>query len=258
MPVEIEALPVTVEGLRYGYAGRDEVLRGVDWRIGAGEKVALFGRSGAGKSTLLLQLNGILKPHAGRVLIGDCEVRDSTLERIRRDVGLVFQNPDDQLFHMTVEEDIAFGPRNLGWSEDEVRSHVHEAAAAMRLDGLLGQHPQQLSSGERKRAALATVLAMRPRVIAMDEPFANLDPELIEQLIGTIRELKATVIVISQAILPALACCKRAAVLNEGQMARCGPAIEIAKDRELLGRCGLDFHHYREIWRQLENGASPG
>ena len=86
----------------------------------------------------------------------------------------------------------------------------------------------------------------------------HLDPELIEQLIGTIRELKATVIVISQAILPALACCKRAAVLNEGQMARCGPAIEIAKDRELLGRCGLDFHHYREIWRQLENGASPG
>lgn len=249
---------MTVEGLRYGYAGRGEVLRGVDWRVAAGEKVALFGRSGAGKSTLLLQLNGILKPHAGRVLIGDCEVRDSALERVRREVGLVFQNPDDQLFHMTVEEDIAFGPRNLGWSEDEVRRHVRDAAAAMRLEGLLDKHPQQLSSGERKRAALATVLAMRPRVIAMDEPFANLDPELIEQLIGTICELKATVIVISQAILPALACCERAAVLNDGQMARCGPALEVARDRELLGRCGLDFHHYRDIWKRLEDGAEVG
>jgi cobalt/nickel transport system ATP-binding protein len=248
---------VDIRGLGFAYPGGGrEALQGLDWHIPAGARVGLLGASGAGKSTLLLHLNGILQARAGTVSIGGTVVSEATLATIRRDVGLVFQNPDDQLFHLSVEEDIAFGPRNLGWSEPRVHEAVHAAAAALRIEGLLGQHPQQLSSGEKKRAALATVLAMRPRVVALDEPFANLDPSLIEQLIGIIQGLEATVVVVSQAILPALACCPALAVLEDGRIAAEGPALDIARDRALLRRCGLDFHYFRDIWRRLEQAGS--
>lgn len=255
MGSEACGLPVEIENLTFAYPGQPEALRGLDWRVPAGARVGLLGASGAGKSTLLLHLNGILRQKSGKIRIGETLVEERTLATIRRDVGLVFQNPDDQLFHLSVAEDIAFGPRNLGWSESQVQQTIQETAAALRLEGLLDKHPQQLSSGEKKRAALATVLAMRPRVVALDEPFANLDPALIEQLIGLIHGLSATVILISQSILPALACCPALAILDQGRIAAEGPAYEIARDRALLGRCGLDFHYYRDVWRRLETAG---
>lgn len=256
MPSEPRGLPVSIRGLSFAYPGRTLALNALDWAVPAGARAGLLGPSGAGKSTLLLHLNGLLKPQAGTVHIGPNLVAEKTLPEIRRDVGLVFQNPDDQLFHLSIDEDIAFGPRNLGWPEERVRDAVRATAAALRIEKLLNKHPQQLSSGEKKRAALATVLAMQPRVVALDEPFANLDPELIEQLIAIISGLEATVILISQSILPALACCDTLAVLHGGKIAAEGPAFEIARDRALLRRCALDFHYYREIWRRLDAGGS--
>lgn len=256
MASENHGLPVELRGIRFAYPGQPPALDGLNWTIPAGARAGLLGPSGAGKSTLLLHLNGLLRPQAGEVVIGDTAAGEQSLAAIRRDVGLVFQNPDDQLFHLSIAEDIAFGPRNLGWPEDQVQQSVRGVAAALRVETLLEKHPQQLSSGEKKRAALATVLVMRPKVIALDEPFANLDPALIEQLIAMIRELRATVILISQSMLPALACCDTLAVLHEGRIAAEGPAFEIARDRALLQRCQLDFHYFKDIWRRLETPSS--
>lgn len=253
MPAE----SVTLRHVTFAYPGQPPVLDGLDWHIPAGARAGLLGPSGAGKSTLLLHLNGLLQPQAGDVHIGATRVSSATLAQVRRDVGLVFQNPDDQLFHLSLAEDIAFGPRNLGWPEARVCEAIQETAAALRLEALLDKHPQQLSSGEKKRAALATVLVMRPSVIALDEPFANLDPALIEQLIAILQSLPATLILISQSILPALACCDTLAVLHSGRLAAEGPAFDIARDRALLRRCQLDFHYFRDIWRRLETPPQP-
>lgn len=223
--------------------------------IAAGERLAILGPSGAGKSTFLLHLNGVLLSHGGSIEVGGTPVHRGTLREIRAKVGIVFQNPDDQLFTPTVEEDIAFGPLNMGCSTDEVRDRVRQAIEQMRLEEHRHRSTHELSQGEKRRVALATVLAMRPQVIGFDEPFANLDPGMVEQVAGIIRELGATVVLVSQEILPALACADRVAVIYQGKVAAAGPAMEIARDRELLARCGIDFHYQGEVWRQL---GGPG
>lgn len=244
---------IEADNLTYRYPDGREALRGVSLRIEAGERVGIIGPSGAGKSTFLLQLNGVLLPSSGVIRIGGEVVHARNLMQIRRKVGIVFQNPDDQLFTPTVEEDVAFGPLNMGCGASEVADRVAVALRQMRLDGFERRPTHDLSFGEKRRVALATVLAMRPSVIAFDEPFANLDPGMVEQLIGVIRGLDATVILISQEILPALASVDRLAVFHEGRLAAFGPALEIASDRELLRRCGIDFHFYAGIWSRLLN-----
>lgn len=216
-----------------------------------GERLGIIGPSGAGKSTFLLHLNGVLLPSRGVVRIGGDEVRRANLMRIRARVGLVFQNPDDQLFTPTVEEDVAFGPLNMGCGDAEAQERVSLALRQMRLEGYEKRSTHDLSFGEKRRVALATVLAMQPSVIAFDEPFANLDPGMVEQLVGVIRGLDATVILISQEILPAIASVDRLAVFHQGRIAAVGPALEIASDRALLRRCGIDFHFYADIWRRI-------
>lgn len=219
--------------------------------IHAGERVAIIGPSGAGKSTFLLHLNGVLLPQSGTVTIGETPVRQGTLREIRARVGIVFQNPDDQLFTPTVAEDVAFGPLNMGCKPGDVQTRVHEALSQMRLEGYEQRSTHELSQGEKRRVALATVLAMKPGVIGFDEPFANLDPGMVEQVIEVIRGLQATVVVISQEILPAIACSDRIAVMHQGKVAAIGPSIEIAKDRALLAQCGIDFHYQGRIWSQI-------
>jgi len=191
-------------------------------------------------------------PQAGSVTIGDTPVRAGTLREVRSRVGIVFQNPDDQLFTPTVAEDVAFGPLNMGCGVEEVKHRVHEALAQMRLEGYEQRSTHELSQGEKRRVALATVLAMKPRVIGFDEPFANLDPGMVEQVIEVIRGLQATVIVISQEILPAIACSDRIAVMHHGRVTAIGSSIEIAKDRTLLAQCGIDFHYQGRIWSQIQ------
>lgn len=242
---------VSVNGLSFAYSEDRAVLRGVNLHIQAGRKVALLGSSGAGKSTLLLHMNGIHLPQQGRVTIGGHGVSTENLSHIRQAVGLVFQDPDDQLFHLTVEEDVAFGPRNFGLAEATVRERVREALEAMQLTGFEQRLNQQLSFGERRRVSLATVFSMRPKVLALDEPFANLDPHMVQSLMDTIRRFPGTVLLASQDILPALGCCQEIAILHQGQIVAHGPVQEIATDRELLQRCGVDFWCLADVLDKL-------
>jgi cobalt/nickel transport system ATP-binding protein len=247
---------VDAEQLVFRYPDGRVALDNLSIQVSAGERLGIIGPSGAGKSTFLLHLNGVLLPSSGVVRIGGEPVVRERLRETRSKVGIVFQNPDDQLFTPTVGEDVAFGPRNMGCSREETAERVSLALRQMRLEGYEDRSTHELSFGEKRRVALATVLAMRPRVIAFDEPFANLDPGMVEQLVGLIRSLNATVILISQEILPALASVDRLAVLYQGRVEAIGPALEIARDRILLRRCGIDFHFYGDLWQSiLRNGG---
>lgn len=251
MPLADSSTSVSIRGLSFAYPGGRTALDNVSLDIGTGERLGVIGASGAGKSTFLLHLNGVHMPTSGEVQVGGIPVGPGTLREVRSRVGIVFQNPDDQLFTPTVEEDVAFGPLNMGCKPEEVRERVAEALSQMRLEGYRDRSTHELSHGEKRRVALATVLAMRPQVIGFDEPFANLDPGMVEQLIDVIRSLSATVVVISQEIIPVVACCDRIAVFRNGHIAAVGPALEIAANRRLLSECGIDFHYQADIWRKL-------
>jgi cobalt/nickel transport system ATP-binding protein len=240
MSREPKGAAVEVEGLAFAYEKDRPILRGVSLDIRPGERFGILGPSGAGKSTLLLHLNGLLRGQ-GKVRIGGIEVGPRTLGEIRRRVGLVFENPDDQFFCPTIEEDVAFGPLNLGLDREAARARAREALDRVGLAGFEGRDPRRLSLGERKRAALATVLAMGPDVVAFDEPFSNLNPALVESLTGLIAGLEATVVLVSQQVLPALAVCDRLAILVEGRIVRTGAPAAIAADRDFLRSTGLDF-----------------
>ena len=246
---------VEADRLVHRYGAR-LALDNLSLTVEPGERLGIIGPSGAGKSTFLLHLNGVLTPSSGVVRIDGEPVTRQNLMHIRGQVGIVFQNPDDQLFTPTVEEDVAFGPLNLGCTPQETRERVQLALSQLRLEGYERRSTHELSFGEKRRVALATVLAMRPRVIGFDEPFANLDPAMVEQLVALIRGLDATVILISQEILPAIACSDRLAVFHEGNIAAAGPALDIASDRALLRRCGIDFHFYGDIWQRILTNAS--
>jgi len=241
---------IDLRDLWFSYEKDHPVLRGVNLSIKNRERFGIIGPSGAGKSTLLLHLNGILQGK-GVVKIGDREVNKDTLSEIRARVGMVFQNPDDQLFNPTVEEDIAFGPLNMGLKPDEVKSRVKETLKEMRLEGFEKKASHHLSFGERKRVALATVLAMRPEVVAFDEPFSNLDPSMVEQLLHIIKDLPATVVIVSQEIIPVVACCDRIAVIKEGKIITSGPSYEVVKDKKMLRSCSLDFSIYESVCKKI-------
>ena len=242
---------VAIRDLRFAYTEGVDVLAGIDLDVRPGERFGIIGPAGAGKSTLLLHLNGILRGRTGTVEVGGIPVGEETLPDVRRTVGLVFQNPDDQLFNPTVSEDVAFGPLNMGLGGDEVAARVEQALRSMNLEGFEGLPAHHLSWGERKRVALATVLAMRPDIVAFDEPFSNLNPAMVEQLLGIVADLEATVLIVSQSIIPVLAACDRIALLDEGRITAVGTVDEIAGRRELLREAGVDFHFYCEVCRDL-------
>lgn len=241
---------VVIEKLGFGYHDDHQALIDISLSIEAGERFGIIGPTGAGKSTLLLHLNGILRG-SGEIRIGGIKLEDKTLPKIRRRVGIVFQNPDDQLFTPSVEEDVAFGPLNFGHSREETSGYVKEALAAFNLQGFENLSPHHLSHGERKRVALATVMAIKPEVVALDEPFANLDPAMVQNLIEIIKNLPATVILVSQSIIPALASCGRLAVMNKGRIVKVGSTEEIGMDVKLLRSCGLDYTFYWDICKKF-------
>lgn len=241
---------INIHDLSYSYKPGGDVLKNIRLDIKAGEKFGIIGPMGAGKSTLLLHLNGILSGE-GRVLIDETEVCKKNLPLIRKKVGIVFQNPDDQLFNPTVEEDVAFGPLNFGFSKEEVATMVDRALDEMNLKGFEKRVSHHLSMGEKKRVALASVLATRPEVIAFDEPFASLDPIMNKQLVGIIREMTSTVVIVSQSFLPLVACCSRIAVMNNGRITAIGPTLGILRNEELLLDNGIDLSLYRTICREL-------
>jgi cobalt transport protein ATP-binding subunit len=231
---------IAVEHLHFRYPDGFEALKGLDLAIGAGEKVALVGPNGAGKSTLLLHFNGIYEPSHGTVRIGDLVVDRSSVRRIRATVGLVFQDPDDQLFSPTVFEDVAFGPLHMGVPETEIHDRVERALAAVGMSGFERRMPHRLSLGQRKRVALATVLSMDPEVLVFDEPSAGLDPRGRRELIGVLRDLRHTMIVSTHDMRLVAEVFPRIVVMDDGRIVADGPTNEILTDDRLLEAHGLE------------------
>lgn len=231
---------VEARGLTYVYDDGTVALTDVSFRITHGEAVAVIGANGAGKSTLLLHLNGYLRPTQGQVLIGETPLMKETLPTIRRTVGVVFQDPDDQLFMPTVFDDVAFGPRNQGLPEAEVGRRVKDALERVGVWSVNAKPPYRLSGGEKKRVAIAGVLAMAPDILVMDEPTSGLDPHARRQLIGLLDEFTHTRIFTSHDLDMVLDVCPRTIVLANGAMMADGPTRDIFEDDALLARCMLE------------------
>jgi cobalt/nickel transport system ATP-binding protein len=230
-----------VRELLFAYPDGTQALFGVSLTIERGERVALLGPNGAGKTTLVLHLNGIHPAQSGTVEVGGLPVTKEHLQEIRRRVGIVFQDPDDQLFMPTVREDVAFGPANLGLRGEELDVRVKGALAAVGMDGFEDRAPHHLSFGQRRRVAVATVLAMEPEILVLDEPSSNLDPagrrELAEILLG----LDITMLMVTHDLPYALELCPRAVVLNEGLIVGDGPTVDVLTDVDLMKRNRLEL-----------------
>lgn len=228
------------EQVRYRYPGGYEALRGISFELTHGEKAALVGMNGAGKSTLLLHTNGLLLPTDGRVVMGGITLTRRTLPIVRQAVGLVFQDPDNQLFMPTVEEDVAFGPANMGLTPGEIEERVAEALRAVGALHLRKCAPYQLSGGQKKSVSIATVLAMQPSVLVMDEPTSNLDPRARRQTIDLIRRFTHTTLIATHDMELAAELCPRMLIMKEGEIVADGPTERLFRNRELLEACGLE------------------
>jgi cobalt/nickel transport system ATP-binding protein len=231
---------VDLDHVHYAYPDGYEALRGVSLRLARGEKAALVGPNGAGKSTLLLTLNGIHLAGHGSVSIGGSPVDRRTVKRIRAEVGLVFQDPDDQLFSPTVFEDVAFGPLHMGVPEAEIHGRVERALAAVGMTGFERRLPHRMSLGQRKRVALATVLSMDPSVLVFDEPSAGLDPRGRRELIALLRRLPQTLLVSTHDMRLVAEVFPRVVVMDDGLIVRDGPTAEILSDAPFLEGHGLE------------------
>ncbi|MDR2877809.1 MAG: energy-coupling factor ABC transporter ATP-binding protein [Chromatiales bacterium] len=225
---------IDVDNVCFSYPDGHEVLKGLSCRIEEGEKVALIGPNGAGKSTFMSHLNGVQLPVSGRIAVDGIEVRKDTLKQIRRKVGIVFQDPDDQLFCPTVFDDVAFGPLNLGLPPEEIEARVREALAVVGLQGFEARSSFHLSFGERKRLALATVLSYQPEILVFDEPSTNMDPLNRRNLISWLKETDRTVLLCTHDLDIALEVCDRCLLLVDGKIAADGPAGDILYNRKLL------------------------
>ena len=227
-----------IEDLSYAWPSGTRALRGVSLTLDEGESLALIGRNGAGKSTLLLHLNGIF--HGTRaVWVKGTPVEDWPADDLRATVGLVFEDPQDQLFMPTVLEDVAFGPLNLGLSSEEARERSLGALESVGAAHLADRAPHHLSAGQMRRVALATVLAMEPELLVIDEPVMALDPEGREAIIALLKELPQAKIVATHDLDLVLELCDTVAVLDDGQVHATGPAREILGDDALLRAHGL-------------------
>ena len=225
--------------VRYSYSDGYEALKGISFRITHGERVALLGRNGAGKSTLLLHTNGLLLPTRGEVNIGGIPVTKATLPDIHRSVGMVFQNSDDQLFMPTVEEDVAFGPLNMRLPSDEVERRVEESLKAVGASDLRKRSPMRLSGGQRRRVALAGVLAMMPSVLVMDEPTANLDFAGRRDLIDLLKTFSHTQLIATHDLPLVRELCPRSIVIDNGILVADAPTGEVLADEGILEILGI-------------------
>ncbi|MFT3874785.1 MAG: ABC transporter ATP-binding protein [Nocardioides sp.] len=236
------SIPVLdVRELSYAYPDGHRALSGVDLHVHAGERVALLGPNGAGKTTLVLHLNGILTPQAGSVSVSGLPVAKPHLQEIRRRVGIVFQDPDDQLFMGTVRQDVAFGPANLGVRGAALDRVVEEALAQVGMVDFVDRPPHHLSYGQRRRVAVATVLAMQPEILVLDEPSSNLDPASRRELADILRGLDVTVLMVTHDLPYALELCPRSVVLSDGALVADGSTYALLTDRELMSRNRLEL-----------------
>lgn len=234
---------IQVEGLHYSYGNGAPALAGIDLTIAAGDYAAIVGQNGSGKTTLVKHFNGLLKPTRGRVLVDGADTARRTIGELARLVGYVFQNPDHQLFCATTREELAFGPRNLGLGGAEVQERTEEALVALGLQAYAESPPAILGLGLRRQVAVASVYAMRPRVLILDEPTAGLDWRAtldLMALIGGLHQEGHTILLITHDMRLVAGFCPRTLVLHQGQLLADGPTRVILPQRELLAAAGLE------------------
>ena len=248
---------IEVRNLKYAYNSDYQALKGVSLKVEKGEMVALLGKNGAGKSTLFLHLNGIFEPDEGQVFIDGEELKydKKSLLKFRQKVGIVFQNPDDQIFAPTVEEDVAFGPLNLGLSMEEVQDRVEYALARVGMSGYEKKAPHHLSGGQKKRVAIAGILAMKPEVMVLDEPTAGLDPQGVVDLSRLLRELNEegiTILISTHEVDLVPNYAEKVFVLVDGLLIAEGTPKEIFAKPEILEQANLKVPIVTDLFQQLE------
>jgi cobalt/nickel transport system ATP-binding protein len=236
---------IEARGLRFRYPNGVTGLDGVDLSVRHGERVAVLGPNGAGKTTLMLHLNGLLRGE-GELEVAGLPVGGGNDRELRARVGLVFQDPDDQLFMPTVREDVAFGPLNLGATD--VAARVDAALTTVRMGHVADRAPHQLSLGQRRRVAIATVLAMDPRLLVLDEPSASLDPRSRRELLEMLGRLEQTMLVVTHDLLFAAELCERAVILSGGRIVADGDCLDILRDEDLLAAHDLELRR-SVAWR---------
>jgi cobalt/nickel transport system ATP-binding protein len=231
---------IEARDLTFAYPDGHPAIRSLSFVIRHGESVGIIGANGAGKSTLLLLLLGLLQPSGGEILIGDVRITPGTATEVRRHLGLVFQDPDDQLFMTSVYDDVAFGPRNRHLDDAAVDRRVQAALATVGITHLAGRAPYQLSGGEKRAASIATVLAMQPDVLIMDEPTAGLDPRSRRRVIDFLQGFAHTKMITAHDLDLIQATCRRTIILLDGAIAADGLSDDLLTDAALLDRCGLE------------------
>jgi cobalt/nickel transport system ATP-binding protein len=231
---------VNARAVTYAYPSGEPALAGIELQVGHGERVAVLGPNGAGKTTFMLHLNGLLRG-GGLLEVAGIAVTKETLDDVRAKVGLVFQDPDDQLFMPSVREDVAFGPLNMGLAAAEVAERVDEALGAVGMRHVVDRAPHQLSMGQRRRVAIATVLAMRPALLVLDEPTANLDPRARRELVEVLDAIDRTMLVTTHDLPFAAELCERAVVLSGGRIVADDACRAILADDALLAEHDLEL-----------------
>ena len=230
-----------VHELAFAYPDGNQALYGVDLVIEHGERVALLGPNGAGKTTLVFHLNGIHLPAQGTVSVSDLPVTKENLKEIRRRVGILFQDPDDQLFMPTVRDDVAFGPANMGVRGAELEARVDEALRMVGMQEYADRPPHHLSFGQRRRVAAATVLSMKPDILVMDEPSSNLDPAARREFAEIVKNLNITTLMVTHDLPYALELCPRSVIMNHGVIVADGPTRDILSDTRLMNENRLEL-----------------
>ena len=223
-----------IDNISFSYPDGTKVLNGLSLSVAAGESVAILGPNGAGKTTLLLQLIRILHPDMGTITVDGIELTEDSAREVRRRIGMVFQDPDDQLFMPSVREDVAFGPANFGHKGDELDAIVDLALAQVGMTAAKHRAPHHLSGGERRRVALATVLAMDPSLLILDEPSSNLDPAGRRELAGVLAGLDTTLIMVTHDLPYALELCERTVIVDAGVVVADGRTADVLTDTALL------------------------
>ena len=224
---------IEISDLSYSYPDGKTALENVNLNIFEGESVGIVGANGAGKTTLILHINGIIRGN-GNIRIVDMEMNDKNVRKIRSKVGLVFQNPEDQLFSPTVFDDVSFGPLNMKLPVDEVIKRTTDALEMVEMSGFEERSSHHLSEGEKKRISIATVLSMDPEILVLDEPTSNLDPKHRRELITLLKKINKTKIIVSHDLEAMLELCDRTVLMNKGKIVKDGTTRELMSDKRLM------------------------
>ncbi len=241
-----------INNLSYAYPDGHKALKGIDISINQGESIAILGPNGAGKTTLILHLNGILGELKGEIEVDGLEYSSENIGKIRKTVGVVFQDPDDQLFMPTVIEDVMFGPKNFGYSNEESETNAVEALKMVGMENFQDRAPHHLSFGQKRKVAIATVLASKPKLLVLDEPASNLDPASRRDLIDILIKLDISIILVTHDLPMALEICERSLVLNEGIIKEDSLTKDILQNKQLMKEnrlelpYGFALHHLGE------------